>query len=186
MTRTVLKTAAAVLALSATTALASGDVDGETLDRQNPQPTDHAVEGVTSYNGEVVDMASELQNAETLNRQNPQAIDPVYDLSEADVKTIETFQAVEGKNGSPVILQDGTRLGTLLEMDIDNTGKGEMTIDISETQKVLGDELTVTTGPENVMIADGIIVIASNADTISLLAGGDKGADNGRQNVYLN
>lgn len=187
MTRYMLTTTAAALALTAGTALASDEeVDGKTLNRQNPQPTDHAVEGATDYDGALVDQAAELQNDETLNRRDPQAVDPVFNLDDADMETIATFQAVEGKNGSEVVLIDGTRLGTLTEMDIDNAGRGEMTIDISGTQAVSGDSLVITTGPENVMMNDGMLVIAENIETISNLAGGDSGAGDGRPNVYLN
>lgn len=183
MTLKKLMTSAAALALTATMASASG---ADYATAPNPNAPANGVEGGTEFNGELVDKAAELQNAETLDRQNPQAVDPVYDLSEADMETIETFQAVEGKNGSEVILQDGTLIGTLLEMDIDNAGKGEMTVDVSDSNVIDGDAVVITTGPENVMISGGMLVIASTTEEMSNLAGGDQGARDGYAQVYLN
>ena len=50
MTHKILMATVAALTLTATTAIAANDVaDAETLDRQNPQPADSAVEGATQY-----------------------------------------------------------------------------------------------------------------------------------------
>ncbi len=182
MTLKTLMTTTAAAAIISTSAFAASDSVEQAAENEEIVNTEEG----TTFDGEVVvDTDAELQNAETTNRQNPQAIDPVFD-KDVSAETLATFKAIKGTSGSDVLLVDGLKLGTLLEMDIDNAGKGEMTIDISDSDKILGKELTVTTGPENVMISDGVIYIDVDADELANLAGGVQGADNGRQTVYLN
>ena len=189
MTFKTLMTTVAATAITATTAIAASDApDGETLNRQNPQPADRAVEGATQYEDDVtIETEPELQNAETLDRQNPQTVDPVdFEYVDLSDETTATYKAVAEATGTTVIFSDGEELGTITGFDVDEVGKSEIVIDVSETMKVEGDELVINTGPENIMVNDGQITIASTADELAVLAGGDRGADDTRAVVVLN
>ena len=189
MTHKTLMTTVAALTLTATTAIAANDVaDAETLDRQNPQPADSAVEGATQYeDGVAIDTEAGLQNAETLDRQNPQAVDPVnFDYAGLNEETVATYKAVAAATGSEVMFSDGEVQGVISGFDVDEIGKSEIVVDISETMKVKGDELVINTSPENITIDNGQITIATTTDELAVLAGGDRGASDTRAVVVLN
>lgn len=187
MKLTKLMTTAAAAALAASTAFASDNyTDGATLDRQNPNPSVPS-ENNTTVDFDQIDTAAELQAPETLDRQNPQAVDPVnINFADMSDEAAETYRAVLAAEGADIVLEDGTVLGAMTDMDVDNLGKGEITIDVSDSTDVPGDVLVITTGPENINVDGDSIIIASNADEIGVLAGGDQGADDGQARVYLN
>lgn len=169
--KTLMMTAAATSLLTGTAALAADDAqNAETLNRQNPQAVEGAPEG-TTYDANAVETDPALQQGENVDRQNPQMIDPVeFDKAGLSPEAKETYTRISQSQDKMIVLSDGTVLGKITGLDIDNAGHAEVRVELSDAFVDVAKMMVVTTGPENVSFTGDDISLAVSGDEMSVLA----------------
>ncbi len=123
----------------------------------------------------------------TYDTNSPQITDG---RAEADDTMInmsrDKFMMLTNAKGDPVVLADGTTVGTVQSVGIDAEGNSEIVVALSDTTKIDADELVVTATPDNINFRDGSMYLMVTEDSLYNRTRSDLvRSGKGRTSVYL-
>ena len=97
-----------------------------------------------------------------------------------------TFRALSNARGNDLETSDGVKIGTVTGLDFNAQGNPELMVDLAADTKIAAEVLVITVQPENLMIKDGQIYLATSLDELYLKAQSGNARDSaGRTAITL-